>query len=142
MKSATSKNSQTFCRACHYREFFLIELLKQQVQVEFNKKTENLDPDDLFYFSIYESLSRKLEEDLEVIELFSKKKKRKFQQNNTLDTIENKIKNCEDIRKNKMLIEFNEHKSSSVKSISVKSETNIRFTRFMSGKLLCLLNFC
>ena len=36
-----------------------------------------------------------------------------------------------------MLIEFNEHKSSSVKSISVKSEINIKCTtRFMPGKLL------
>ena len=34
-----------------------------------------------------------------------------------------------------MIIEFNEHKSSSVKSIAVKSETNIKCTsRFMSGK--------
>ena len=36
-----------------------------------------------------------------------------------------------------MIIEFNEHKASSVKSISVKSETNIKCTsRFMSGRLL------
>ena len=36
-----------------------------------------------------------------------------------------------------MLIEFNNYKSSSVKSISVKSKTNIKYnTIFMSGKLL------
>ena len=36
-----------------------------------------------------------------------------------------------------MIMEFNENKSSSVKSIAVKSETNIKCTsRFMSGKLL------
>ena len=36
-----------------------------------------------------------------------------------------------------MIIEFNEHKSSFVKSIAVKSETNIKCTsRFMSGKRL------
>ena len=78
-----------------FREFFSWELLKQQVQEEFNKKSENLDPDDPFYFSIYESFSRKLEEDLEAIELFSKNKKRKYQSTATIDTIENKIKNCE-----------------------------------------------
>ena len=117
-----------------YRELFSLDLLKQQVQAEFNKKSENLDQDDLFYFSIYE---RKLEEDLEAIELFSKRKKRKYQQPNTLDTIENKIKNCAGIRKNRMVIEFNDYKSSSVKSISVKTETNIKCTtRFMSGRLL------
>ena len=46
-----------------YREFFTIDLLKQQIQTEFNKKTENLDQDDPFYLSIYEAHSRKLEED-------------------------------------------------------------------------------
>ena len=81
-------------------------------------------------------MNRKLEEDLEAIDLFGKKKKRKYCPE-TLDTIENKIKNCTDIRKNRMVIEFNEYKSSSVKSISVKANTNIKSTRrFMSGKLL------
>ena len=87
---------------------------------------------------IYESLRNKLEEDLQAIELFSKRnKKRKFQQKSPIDTIENKIKSYTDILKNKMIIEFNEHKSSSVKSISVKSQTIVKCTtRFMSGKLL------
>ena len=76
-------------------------------------------------------------EDLETIEMFSKKRKRKIQQSNPVDTIENKIKKCEDIRKNKMVIEFNDHKSSTVKSIAVKLQTNIKCkSRFMSGKLL------
>ena len=52
--------------------------------------------------------------------MFSKKTKRKILQSNPVDTIENKTKNCEDIRKNKMVIEFNDHKYSSVKSIAVK----------------------
>ena len=54
-----------------------------------------------------------------------------------IDKIENKIKNCKDLRKNRMVIEFNVSQSSSVKSITVKNETNIKCTtRFMSGKLL------
>ena len=66
-----------------------------------------------------------------------KKNKRKFQTTSTVDTIENKIKNCEDLKKNRMLIVFNDYKFSSVKSISVKSKANIKCTtRFMSGKLL------
>ena len=122
----------------HYREFFSTELLHDQVRAEFDKKSKNLDPDDPFYFSMTESLCNKLEEDLEAIELFSKRnKKRNFQQKSPIDTIENKIKSCADIRKNKVIIEFNEHKSSSVKSIAVKSETVVKCTtRFMSGKLL------
>ena len=60
--------------------------------------------------------------------MFLKHRKRKIQQSNPVDTIENKIENCDDIRKNKMVIEFNDHKSSSVKSIAVKSQTNIKCT--------------
>ena len=118
-----------------YREFFSLDLLRQQIQA-FNAKSENLDPDDPFYFSVYENLCRKLEEDLEAIELFAKKEKRKYTVS-TLDTIENKIKNCADIRKNRMVIEFNEYKSSLVKSVSVKTNTSIKCTsRFLSRKLL------
>ena len=80
-----------------YRESFSNELLQEQLRGEFNKK-ENLDQDDPFYFSMYESLCNKLEEDLKAIELFSKRnKKRKFQQKSPIDTIENEIKNCSDI---------------------------------------------
>ena len=39
-----------------------------------------------------------------------RKNKRKYQRTSTIDTIENKIKNCEDLRKNRMVIEFNEFK--------------------------------
>ena len=47
------------------------------------------------------------------------------------------MKNCEDIQKNKMIIEFNDHKSSAGKLICVKNESVIKCTtRFMSGKLL------
>ena len=119
-----------------YKEFFSLDLLRQQIQAEYNIKKERLDEDDSLYFAILESLNRKLEEDLEAIDLFPKKKKRKYAPE-TLDTIENKIKNCADIRKNRMVIEFNDYKSPSVKSISVNANTNIKCTtRFMSGKLL------
>ena len=121
-----------------YREFFMIDLLKEQVRGKFNKKAEKLDQDDPFYFSMYENLFSKLEEDLEAIKLFSKRNKKiKFQEKYPIDMIENKIRNCADIRKNKLILEFNEHIPSSVKSISVKSEAAMKCTmRFMPGKLL------
>lgn len=54
-----------------------------------------------------------------------------------VDTIEKKIKNCADLRKNKMITDFNDHESASVKTIAVKANTSIKCTtRFMSGKLL------
>ena len=112
--------------------------MQDQVREKFDEEVKNLDQDDPFYFLMYESLRNKLEEHLEAIELSSKRnKKRKFQQKSPIDTIENKIKSCADIRKNKKIIEFNEHKLSSVKSISLKSETAVKCTtRFMSCKLL------
>ena len=121
-----------------YIEFFSIELLKEQIRGEFNVKAENPDQDDPFYFSMYESLANKLEEDLEAIEMFSRRnKKRKFYQLTLIDSIENKINKCSDIRKNRMIIKFNEQRSSSIKSIAVKSETIVKCTtRFMYGKLL------
>ena len=66
-----------------------------------------------------------------------KKTKENFKPRLLSIQLKKKIKNCEDLRKDRMLIEFNDYKSSSVKSISVKSETNIKCTtRFMSGRLL------
>ena len=95
---------------------------------------KNLDEDDPFYFSKWENIEREYEEDLEAIELFlKKKKKRKFNNSLVIDLIEKIF----DIRKNKMIIEFKDHKSSAVKLISVKNESVIKCTtRFMSGKLL------
>ena len=119
-----------------YKEFFSLDLLRQQVERKYDRKRDKLDEDGLFYFSILESLNRKKEQDLEAIDCFAKKKKRKHNTQTVIDTIENKIKNCSDIRKSRMVIEFNEYQSSSVKSIAVKTNTSIKCTtRFMSGKL-------
>ena len=70
--------------------------------------------------------------------MFSRRnKKRKFYQLTLIDSIENKINKCSDIRKNRMIIKFNEQRSSSIKSIAIKSETIVKCTtRFMYGKLL------
>ena len=43
----------------NFKEFFTIDLLKEQIQAEFIEKTENLDQDDPFYLTIHESLSKK-----------------------------------------------------------------------------------
>ena len=97
-----------------------------------------MNKDESFYDAILEVIERKRDEDLEAIVGFErKKKKRKMFMSPTIDTIENKIKNCADMRKNKMVIEFNDYDSSSVKSIAVKSNTSIKCTtRYMSAQLL------
>ena len=82
-------------------------------------------------------MKEKKKEILKQLNVSQKRKKRKHNTQTVVDTIEKKINSCSDIRKNRMLIEFNEYKSSSVKSIAVKANTSIKCTtRFMSGKLL------
>ena len=85
-----------------------------------------------------EDLELKRAENLESISGFeNKKRKRMYANSKKIDSIEKKIAKCQDMRKNKMVIEFNDFESSSVKTIAVKSNNNIKCTtRFMSGKLL------
>ena len=80
-------------------------------------------------------------EKLEVIDGFMayrKKRKRKENYNSKkVDTIENEIEASEDLRKNKMLIEFNDSQCSALKQIAVKMQTNVKCTtRFLAGKKL------
>ena len=54
-----------------------------------------------------------------------------------LKNVDEKIEECFNPRKTKMVIEFNNHQAASVKSIAVKKHNSIKVTtRFMSGKLL------
>ena len=100
------------------------------------KKIEELDINDQFYYAKKEHLIQEKDEEIEGIEMFFKKKRKCKLVSTVPDTIENKIKNCEDIRKNKMLIEFNDLKSS-VKFLGLKNQTNIKCSsRLLSGKLL------
>ena len=60
-----------------------------------------------------------------------------YKNNKIIQKIEDKIKSCNNLRKNRMILEFNDAQSASIKSIAVKNETSIKCTtRFMSGKLL------
>ena len=98
---------------------------------------EELDINDRFYYAKKENIIQEKDEGIEGIEMFFKEKRKRKLVSTALDTIENKIKSCEDIRKNKMLIEFNDLKSSSVKFLGVKNQTNIKCSsRFLSGKFL------
>ena len=85
-----------------------------------------------------EDLELKRAENLESVSAFeNKKRKRTYANSKKIDSIEKKITECQDMRKNKMVIEFNNFESSSVKTIAVKSNNNIKCTtRFMSAKLL------
>ena len=80
-------------------------------------------------------------EKLEAIDGFmAYRKKRKRKQDykvKKVDTIENEIEASEDLRKNKMLIEFNDSQCSALQQIAVKTKTSVKCTtRFLAGKML------
>ena len=60
-----------------YKEYFSIDLLRQQVEKEFEKKKEKLNKDDSFHDAILEVIERKRDEKLEAIAGFERKKKAK-----------------------------------------------------------------
>ena len=65
----------------------------------------------------------KMEEKLDAVDLFKKSKnkiKRKLQH------IDNKIEDCLDPRKTKMIFEFNNRESASIKLFAVKKELTLR----------------
>ena len=123
------------------REFFTESALCQQVKNEIKQKIEEYDPNDEFYDAHEESMLELEKEKLDAIDGFMayrKKRKRKQDYNwKKVDTIENEIEASEDLRKNKMLIEFNDSQCSALKQIAVKTQTSVKCTtRFLAGKML------
>ena len=54
------------------KNFFSIDLLRQQVEKEFEEKKEKLNKDDSFYDAISEVIERKRDEDLEAFAGFER----------------------------------------------------------------------
>ena len=74
-----------------FQKSFSEELLREKVNSEGDEKLQDLDKDDPFYFSMHENITQKYEEDLEAIEQFiRKKKKRKFNNSPVIESIEKK----------------------------------------------------
>ena len=123
-----------------FREFFSADIFREHAEREYQKNKKKYNKDDRFYEFFMEDLELKRVEDLESIPAFeNKKRKITYVNSKKVDSIERKITECQDMRKNKMVIEFNDFESSSVKTIAVKSNNNIKCTsRYMSGKLLML----
>ena len=82
-------------------EFFSTDLLKEQLNNEFKEQCANLNENDPFYFSIKENLTQKYEEDLEAIDMYNRKtENNNYKNNRIIQKIEDKIKSCDDLRKN------------------------------------------
>ena len=123
------------------REFFTESALRQQVMNEIKEKLKEFEPNDEFHCAHEENVREMEKEKLEAIEGFiahrRKRKKNFYTNQKKVDTIENKIEASEDLRKNKMLIEFNDAQCSSLKQIAVKTQTSVKCTtRFLAGKML------
>ena len=77
---------------------------------------------------------RQMAKELDVVDTCEKNKKlkkRKFK------CIDEKITNCFDLQKTKMIIDFNDRESASIKSFAVRRKNEIKAaSRFMSDKLL------
>ena len=118
----------------NYREFFSPDLLIEKINSKFDSKLFALNKNDPTYEARLKYLERQRDENLDAVSSFEKNqkaKKRKFQ------TVEEKIAECADPRKTKMVTDFNDYEAASVKSIAVKKKSVIRATtRFMLGKLL------
>ena len=123
-----------------FNEFFSEDVLRKQAEDEIEEKLKKLDPDDEFYVAMKDDIIELRDEKLEAIDGFIKKRKRCFKNSSyqkKIDSIEKQLEDSMDLRKNKMMIEFNDLECSAIKHIAVKSKTNIKCTtRFMSGKLL------
>ena len=121
--------------------FFTEHALRQQIDQEIDEKTKEYEPDDEFYDEHEANMEALRDEESEAIDGFLKwRKERRKNENYTynvrkIDTIENEIEASEDLRKNKMLFEFNEANSSSVvKQIAVKIQTSARCTTRFFGR--------
>ena len=107
--------------------------LRQEINQSHDAKIFALNKEDPTYEARKKYFERKKEVDLDAVNTFEKNKKakkRKFQ------SVEDKILDCQDPRKTKMIIEFNDRESASVKSFAVKKKFLEKETRFMSGKFL------
>ena len=109
-------------------------MLREKINSKFDSKLFALNKNDATYEVTLKYLERQRDENLDAVSSFEKNKKakkRKFQ------TVEEKIAECADPRKTKLVTDFNDYEAASIKSIAVKEKSVIRATtRFMSGKLL------
>ena len=118
----------------NYREFFSPDLFREKINSKFDSKLFALNKNDPTYEARLKYLERQRDGNLDAVSSFEKNqkaKKRKFQ------TVEEKIAECADPRKTKMVTDFNDYEAVSIKSIAVKKKSVIRATtRFILGKLL------
>ena len=105
-----------------FSEFFSVDILRKQIENEFNQKMKKYNPRDIFD-ELKENSERKRDEDLEAIAAYQNKKKRsrqKYCNSKKINLLQDQISESYDMRKNKMLLEFNDLQSPSIKQKLLK----------------------
>ena len=118
----------------HIGAFFSPKHMKEEIIQIFQGKVIALDKNDPVYEARKEYFENKMEEELGSVDSFIKNKNRR---KGKIKNVDEKIEECFDPRKAKMVIEFNNHEAASIKSNAVKKRNSVKVTtRFISGKLL------
>ena len=128
------ENFTTIFNDATFRFFFSPSLLRQEKIQTFQSKIFSLNKDEATNEARKKYYERQMEEELDILDSY--KKKIKIKKGRFKDADE-KIIDCLDPRKTKVVVEFNDRESASIKSFAVKKLNKIKMTtRFMSGKLL------
>ena len=91
--------------------------MKEEIIQTYQGKIFALDKNNPTYEARKEYFQNKMDEEVDLVESFKKSKnrrKRKFKD------IDEKIEECQEPRKTKMVVEFSNHESASIKSFAVK----------------------
>ena len=132
-KYLTSKNLQLFFGNDTFRDFFSPSLLKDEITQTFQSKIFALNKEEITYEARKKYYERKMAEELDAVDTYEKNKKvkkRKFK------NVDEKITECLEPRKTKMIIDFNDRESPSIKSFAVKKNVKSR-----SLLVLCQANW-
>ena len=127
-KFTTISNGDTF------RNFFSPLLLREEITQAFQSTIFVPNKDKPTYEARKKYYERQMPEELDGVDSYEKNKKLKKRR---FKEIDKKITDCLDPRKAKMVVEFNDRESASIRSFTVRKRNEIKVTtQFMSGKLL------
>ena len=117
-----------------FRNFFTPSLLREEITQAFQSTIFVLNKDKPTYEARKKYYERQMPEELDGVDSYEKNKKvkkRRFKE------IDKKTTDCLDPRKAKMVVQFNDTESASIRSFTVRKRNEIKVTtQFMSGKLL------
>ena len=117
-------------------EFVTTDLLKAEIEEKYKDKLSKLDKEDRFYeIKLQNTENRKLSS-LEAAGKFDQQKKKNKKRTTLLDYVDRKNKALTNQRV-KILIDFNEEYSCSIRLIAIEKSSKINLTtRFLNGKML------